>query len=694
MKSFQSDCICLSSDDDDEEVISPPSQKLSNNTPISSGMSGVSNNSGGKNQSPSLVTPRNRLLTMDENTRFGISPPQMNGILIESLITPETPHGRFVNTNSECVILSDDEDEGTMMYTSPPKQLQETNHFSNGNHTSTGTSSFSDFLSSPILTNFTQSKRTVTELFDNVLSDDESEEEKSSPPLTRSNIVTASPSYSPLEYNNINSIEASHSQFEISQSSPNSRLLHLNSDSHTQHSIESDLFFDSQHDASQSSQPLRTEIFTPVSFSDVKKKEFFKRATGGFKDEMVVVIDEELSKSVGGKSLITFIETNSVPKEQVITQKLPLAFSVQWKRRLPLDYSIFVLQKQKKNPNDYFQFDANDIDKKHVDFTVPYVVLRITGDMFTDIYLKSIEIESSIFEHYLEQAIKSLDVEFSESLSQNSIYYWNKRFKKQYIIIVLIEGLPEYLKKVAAEQYSNALNKKKNASNAPTKNTKVNADELEKYKLRALFKFNNVKIFETKNVEETAQYLDGFTKIISDAPYKKRTSNVDFTQIPSSGKNSADQWITSLIQIPKITDKAARAIAKKYKSFNRLMQGYNKCEDTTEKKELVKNVAFLDNPQKVLGKAISNALYEFYCINNDISFHFTQEDSTAFSECEEEASQHSQYSQHSQSNSQSFSQEQREPPKKKKKANNNRKDSTPVAYENEDERSLFEDDLF
>lgn len=690
MKSFQSDCICLSSDDeDDEEIISPPSYKQNNSsTPLSS-TSGISDG-GGRNQSPSLITPRNRLLTMDENTRFGISPPLVNGIPIESLITPETPHGRFVNTNSnECVILSDDEDEGTMMYTSPPKQVQtETSHVSNTIHSLTGASSFSDFLSSPILTNFSQTKRKVTELFDNLLSDDESEEEKPSPPITRSNIMTESPSYSPLEYNNVNSVEPSYSQSEFSQSSPNSRLLHLNSDSHTQHSIESDLFFDSQQDASQSSQSLRFDQFTQISFSDIKKKEFFKRATGGFKDEMVVVIDEELSKSVGGKSIITFVETNSVPKEQVIIQKLPLSFSVQWRRRLPLDYSIFVLQKQKKNPNNYFQFDSNDIDKKHIDFIVPYVVLRITGDLFTDIYLKSIEIQSSIFESYLEQAVKSLDVEFSESLCQNSIYHWNKRFKKQYIIIVLIEGLPEYLKKVAAEQYANALNKKKN--NTPAKNIKVNADDLEKYKLRALFKFNNVKIFETKNVEETAQYLDGFTKIFSDAPYKKRTSNVDFTQLPSSGKGSADHWITSLIQIPKITDKAARAIAKKYNSYNRLMRGYDKCESTSEKKELVKNIAFIDNPQKSLGKAISNALYEFYCVNSDISIHFTQEDSTAFSE--EESSQHSQHSQHSQSNSQSFSQELREPPKKKKKANNTRKDKN-IVYENEDERSLFEDDI-
>ncbi|KAG2377853.1 hypothetical protein C9374_008938 [Naegleria lovaniensis] len=564
------ECICLSSDDEDEAI----------------------------QESPQVVFVKSSSRAFTSSTASNFS-----NTSDQNLTQPRPIIENHLSQEDVCMILSDDEE--TMAYTSPPKK-DEANEIANNANDEPG---FSNTLSSPPIF-FTKSSITSSippflMMNNNLLSDDEEEEEYQ--------YKLPSPPISMTENQPIRESERSLSQHEYSQTFSNHTIL-------TSQSME---YSDSQNSSQYyESQSQSFGSCSQLSFSASRKGTFKKIAIGKFAaSEIVTMFDENLQSSVGGEDIISDFTQYIARSDTSLVNitKLPIAHSIQWKRRLALDYVLFVFQKQKRDPGNSIRYDSSNMENQTVEFFIPSIAIRMTGSSFLKIYTASKESNTNVLHKYLTDVIHRLDCEEGKILMQEHIYpHLNgAKFK----IILIIEGLNECIKKYENEQYQNSLQsskKKKKPNNSlpqeQPKRRSFQKEDIEKFKLKTLFTLERVQIVETKNLTHTASILKGVTNRFQIAPYKKITSAVDFIQKPSGGLNSIDSWTMQLIQIPKISEKAAKAIAQQYPSYSSLMKAYKKCKSETEKRLLISSIK---NGEKRLGDSVSRALYNFYCMDNE-----------------------------------------------------------------------------
>ncbi|KAL9653881.1 hypothetical protein ABK040_012941 [Willaertia magna] len=380
------------------------------------------------------------------------------------------------------------------------------------------------------------------------------------------------------------------------------------------------------------SQPINKRTFDSIT-NDKNKKcktttftkqqitSFIKRAKGKYSNEEILIyLDNNLIKSVGGNDIYIYLSDN-FKKDQIITKiNLPISFTIEWKRKLPIDYCKYVLEQINS---------INLIDKylneEYLNITIPYCCIRMTGDNFIDLY------QCNQLDNYLDKVINNLKIESKKSILQYQLYKQNKQ-RKEYLILFLIEGLNDYIKKLEKEQYNKLLQKQLNKKNDHIINTlQINMNDIEKYKIKLELKFGKyVKFVESKNCKQTMEFIVNLTKNLMEAPYKKQTTIIDFLHTNSDGNGRQTSfkeiWKRQLMEIPSVSQKIAETIMNEYPTVNSLLTAYDECK--SEKKYLLSDLECLfkvgegsnkrKETRKKVGKKASKAVYEVFCCNSNL----------------------------------------------------------------------------
>nr|CAG4713279.1 unnamed protein product [Naegleria fowleri] len=371
ISSHSNECICLSSDDDEDEIIENSPQVV-------------------------FIKSSSRVIIASSPTTNGDNNNKFSSSSDRNIALPKPVNRDYPSQEDDvCMILSDD-DEGTIMYTSPPKRNETngtTNTINHSNDPTNKTSGFSTLLSSPVL--FTKSSSNSStipfaEMGNNLLSDEEEEDQYKlpSPPIS---IHSEKRSFKENEL----------SQPECSQTFSNHQTIFPSQSMEYSDSQSSSQYYESQSQTFGSC--------SQISFSPSRKQVFKKIAIGKFAStEIVTTFDENLKSSVGGDDIISDFTQNiaSTDASLVNITKLPIAHSIQWKRRLALDYVLFVFQKQKRDPSHSIRYDPSNMESQTVEFYIPSVAIRMTGASFLKIYSASKDSDTNILHKYLNDVIQ------------------------------------------------------------------------------------------------------------------------------------------------------------------------------------------------------------------------------------------------------------------------------------------------
>jgi len=645
------------------------------------------------------------------------------------------------------MVLSDDELEATQLYTSPPKtnlddseELHDdltlrrlSDSFMAGSSFNVGSSasSFAFALSSPLLCAPVSAASTANNrrnhlptLGENVLSSDDEDDEEFSMQEQSLPISTRQERISPPK----------HSYGGPSLSQPSPELPHRAASLPPFLDVMDSQVSNSQSDSQFQMNDFSSALldFTPMSFDKKATDLFKKRIVAKSKessDDLIIMLDKELVSSVGGEDIFTYMKLNC-SNCKVVTSPLPISFSAMWFRRLPKDYCIYILQHQKKNPRKYFTFDSSsNLANETVDVLAPFCAIRLTGSAFMEIYAQSQEKGCNLLAAYLQSVKEQLEQEKKSRFNQYQLFESSKHSPDDpFKLILVIEGLSEHIANIQKERYNRALKKKKknNPETADNSTVTVDRDALERYKIHTKTMVKGFTLFETKNVKHTMEFLVMLSSYVQAEPYTKITSNIDFGS--RENKKSVDTWVSQLFEIPKISQRTAETIAKKYPTYGKLMAAYEACPDEASRKLLVENLMNHfglgegsnknTTSSKKIGKAASISLYEYYWKQSE-NYTFDSDDDADRSQSQSQSQQSQSQSMSQQSQSQSSRSKQPSnvntnstsqnpvnssshrsnetippshstsstaPPRRKKPA-------SPIKYSNHEEESLFEDDI-
>jgi hypothetical protein len=329
------------------------------------------------------------------------------------------------------------------------------------------------------------------------------------------------------------------------------------------------------------------------------EKEFLRRAKGSYAlDEIYVHVDSNLTNSVGGKVIREQLELH-LDQSKITICDLPIAHSIRWLRHLPLDYVRWLEQQSG-------QSSQNSRSSDVIMELTNYCLIRIPGDTMIEL------IQANSLVSYV-QAVKSLLLETPSTTLE--LYDDNT---KPLCLILLVEGLHSYIKSIEQARYKRVMaDVNKTGKSKKAKNDDVPALANIERALLEIQLIHGVRIFETANAASTVQFIAQMTKNLAEAPYKKRTSVLDFktsASAPSSSENGrkkpklSEVWRRQLTEIPSVSEKIANVVANKYPTVKSLINAYDKCTGNGE--NMLKDLQ-VDQKRKV-GPAASKSIYDLF----------------------------------------------------------------------------------
>ena len=135
-----------------------------------------------------------------------------------------------------------------------------------------------------------------------------------------------------------------------------------------------------------------------------------------------------------------------------------------------------------------------------------------------------------------------------------------------------------------------------------------------------LYVHEQCEIVLTRNASETADYLAGMTRVLSEQPYrhertalgcvqKERAQSGVAAKGGDEGVKLANTWLRQLMQVPGVSETRAQAIVRAYPSFHALAQAYgDPTMSDAQKEALLENVMDGHTKQTV----ISRRVYRLY----------------------------------------------------------------------------------
>ncbi|KAL0480785.1 EME1 [Acrasis kona] len=330
-------------------------------------------------------------------------------------------------------------------------------------------------------------------------------------------------------------------------------------------------------------------------------KDFVRRAKGSYAlDELNIQIDSNMIKSVGGKSIKEQLELH-FDKSRILVQDLDVAHSIKWTRYLPLDYVNWLQECANKKLKSHRPQDG--VVKVEIN---NYCLVRIPGDTMVELIQANtlVEYVQCLKQHLCEQSDLTNNLEMYQDLS------------KPLTIILLMEGLHSFIKGIEQAKYKRIMEgKKKTKDSVPD----IALPNIEKALLEMQL-IHGVRVFETVNAAATAQFIAQMTKNLAEAPYKKRTSVLDFKSssatpfsLSTAGGGRKKQslqevWRKQLTEVPSVSEKIANAVADKYPSVRTLLRAYEEYEGDSE--NMLKDLQ-VDQKRKV-GPVASKCISEIF----------------------------------------------------------------------------------
>lgn len=124
---------------------------------------------------------------------------------------------------------------------------------------------------------------------------------------------------------------------------------------------------------------------------------------------------------------------------------------------------------------------------------------------------------------------------------------------------------------------------------------------------------DNIKVFVTKDIQDTYHLISSIYKRIKDDPNKYLVHNENVTKVclKSKVKSKIECFENQLCQIPDISSKTAQAISKIYPSFKDLYNALNNKTDD-EKLKVLKEITIQDTKgksRKISEKVVKNIIH-------------------------------------------------------------------------------------
>lgn len=198
-------------------------------------------------------------------------------------------------------------------------------------------------------------------------------------------------------------------------------------------------------------------------------------------------MDSALQHQVGGKQILDDLKLNF---QNVSVEKLSIASSIEWRRRVPLAFAQLSQQSSQEYQEEILsQHDENDFEEQ----SLQYVLIRIPGDTIVEL------------------------------IQLNQLFPYARKVRSvvgEKIVVLLIEGLEKFLKSVENARYNNIVKQMSRKKKTVDKIVEIpSSEQIERSLLQVQIDCRFL-IRSTNTAKQSSDFISGMTRHLAELPYK------------------------------------------------------------------------------------------------------------------------------------------------------------------------------